>query len=370
MKSIAIGNKIVGPGSPALFIAEIGLNHQGEVAIAKRLIDMAADCGADVVKFQKRDAEAMMIASRLDVAYDNPNSFGATYRAHREALEFGKAEYQELKEYSQTKGLVMIASIWDEPSADFIEELDLPAFKIASADLTNLPLLKHVAQKGRPIILSTGMASMSDVELAVRWIEQWNKDLVILYCVSTYPSAPADLNLNLIGEYQTRFPDYPIGYSGHETGIATSTMAVVAGAKVVERHITLDRAMKGGDHAASLERAGLERLVRDIRLAEEIFNNQPKTLLPAEQASKEKLAKSVVATTDIPAGTVIAPSMLGVKSPGSGLAPKYIYFLPGQKALIDIGADTVITQEMVEMPADVSDERLFQLAEDRHLASV
>ncbi|AKM84893.1 TPA: N-acetylneuraminate synthase [Patescibacteria group bacterium] len=349
MKTIHVGNKAIGPNQPAFVIAEIGINHQGDLAIAKQMILIAHQAGADAVKFQKRTTHKILTRAGLDRIYDSPNAFGRTYGEHREALEFNEEQYRELKQYADRVGILMLASVWDEDSADFIDQLDLPAFKVASADLINLPLLKHIAQKGRPIILSTGMATMEEIEQAIRWLEQWNHDLIILYCVSTYPASFDEINLNLIGEYQQKFPDYPIGYSGHELGIAISTLAVAAGAKVIERHFTLDRAMKGGDHAASLEPGGLARLVRDVHLAEKVFGStQPKSLLDSEKPIREKLAKSVVAQVAIPQGETITAEMLTTKGPGSGLPPKYIYELPGKQAAVDIPEDTVIMRDMVK----------------------
>ncbi len=255
----------VGPGYPPFIIAEIGINHQGSIEIAKRLIDSAVETGVDCVKFQKRTINKILTRKALDREYNNPNSFGATYGEHKEHLEFNVDQYRELKGYADAKGVTFSASGWDEESIDLLDEIGMPFFKIASADLTNFPLLEHTARKGKHMIISTGMNNFETVNSAVALILGINSNLVIMQCTSSYPTPIDEINLNVIKTYRAVFGrDAVIGYSGHENGIAVSLVASILGASVIERHFTLDRTMKGGDHSASLEPTGMKKLVRNI----------------------------------------------------------------------------------------------------------
>lgn len=346
MKSIQIGTRMVGEGHPCYVIAEAGINHQGDVNIAKKLIDAAVLCGADAVKFQKRTVTRILTKEGLDMPYDNANSFGKTYGEHKYALELSEDEYRSLKSYCDDKGIIFMASGWDEESIDFLDSLGMAVFKMASADLTNIPLLRHTARKGKPMILSTGMADMETVQEAYDIVTAINPNVIILQCTSTYPSAFEDINLNVIKTYQEKF-DCPIGYSGHERGISISASAVALGACVVERHFTLDRTMKGGDHAASLEIPGFQKMVRDIRNVQIAMGSYEKKLLDSELKCKQKLAKSLVSKVAIPKGTVITVDMLTTKGPGKGLAPKYIDIVPGKVAAEDIPADIVLYEHHI-----------------------
>lgn len=345
-KIIKLGNRLVGEGQPVFTIAEVGINHQGDINIAKKLIDVASFSGADCVKFQKRNAKKMLTKAGLDKPYDGPHSFGKTYGEHRAALELSEDAYREIKKYCDQKGIIFAASVWDEDSADFIESLGVKFHKIGSGDMTNLPLLEKVAKFGKPIMLSTGMANLEDVEEALNHIKKWNNQIILLHCVSTYPSKFEEINLNAM-ETLRKF-GYPVGYSGHELGIAVSLAAAVMGACVVERHFTLDRTMKGGDHAASLEMEGLRKLVRDIRAWETALGSEKKTLLESEKPIRLKLGKSVVSTRPIKKGTVITKDMLTTKSPGDGLHLRFYYTLPGKKAAKDIPEDVTIKKEDIE----------------------
>ncbi len=348
IKPVKIGNKLVGPGQPCFVIAEAGINHQGQLSIAKELVDVAVLCKADAIKFQKRNAPLMLTKAALAAPYTGPHSFGATYGEHRKMLELSDADFKELKKYCDSRGIMFFASGWDESSIDFLDSLDVPCFKVPSADLICLPLLEHTAKKGKPIILSTGMATLQEVEEAVMHVKKWNNQIILMQCTSTYPSKFEELNLSVIDLYKEKFK-IPVGYSGHELGIAVTLAAVVIGAQCVERHFTLDRTMKGGDHAASLEMDGLRRLVRDIRAFEIAKGKPEKHVWESEIPIRKKLAKSLVAKVTIPKGTVIKKSMLTYKSPGDGLPPKYYYNLEGKKALVDIEADTTIKEGMVEL---------------------
>lgn len=344
MKNFKIGNKGVGEGYPTFVIAEAGINHQGEMRYAKQLIDIAAFAGADAVKFQKRKVERILTREGLDMPYANNNSFGKTYGEHKRVLELSDENYYELKKYAEDKGLIFLASAWDEESADFLEELGMPAFKMASADLTNIPLLEYVAIKGKPVILSTGMAGMEEVERAYKVIVKHNEQVALMQCTSTYPCQFENINLRVMLAYQDKFPCV-VGYSGHELGIAIPPVAVALGAKIVERHFTIDRTMKGSDHAASLEPGGLQKMIRDIRHVENALGSKDKTLTPDEEPIKKKLAKSLVSAVAISKGSVITRDMLTTKGPGTGISPARIDEVIGKCVAKDLPEDAVIRQE-------------------------
>jgi sialic acid synthase SpsE len=345
-KTISINSRVVGEDQPCYIIAEAGVNHNGSVELAKKLIKKAAEAGTDAVKFQKRSIKDILISEALAKSYIGPNSLGSTYGEHREKLELSEADYKELVRYAKEVGITFLASVWDKPSADFIESLGAPAFKIPSADLTNLPLLEHVARKGKPVILSTGMSTLEEVREAVNEVLTYNDQLILLHCISVYPCEPADVNLRIMETLRKEF-GVLVGYSGHEkTGYAVTEAAVALGAVVVERHFTLDRTMPGPDHSASLDSFGLARLVAHIREdIEPALGSPEKKISEAEWGVRARLAKSIVSACDIKAGTVIQPEMLTVKGPGTGLKPKYLSRLYGKVAQGDIQADTLVPLE-------------------------
>ena len=348
MTELQLGNKNVGDGHPAFIIAEIGINHQGDVSIAKNLIQKAKECGADAVKLQKRSISRILTKSGLEMAYDNRNSFGKTYGEHKIALELSEADYHELNTYCKKMDIIFCASGWDEESIDFLDEMGIPFFKMASADLTNFPLLVHTAKKNKPMILSTGMADMKMVQAAYSQVNQINNQIAILQCTSTYPSAFLEVHLNVLQTFMKEFPDTVIGYSGHEQGIAIPPAAVALGAKIIERHFTLDRTMKGGDHAASLEPQGYAKMVRDIRHIEEAMGSTEKKIQESEAPVFRKLAKSIVSAVDINSGDSITADMLTTKGPGTGISPMRLNDLIGKISKIDIPADQVIMEEDIQ----------------------
>jgi len=276
-RTVQLGNKKVGAGEPCYVIAEIGINHNGDLAVAEKLIEVAAAAGCDAVKFQKRTPELCVPLAQREVMRETPWGL-MTYMDYRYKVEFGKAEYDRIDQLCREKGIQWFASCWDTESVDFIEQYAPPCYKVASATLTNQPLLAKLKALGRPILLSTGMSSLAEVDAAV-------------YAVSTYPAHYEELNLKVIPALAERY-QVPIGYSGHETGLPSSVAAVVLGACVVERHITLDRAMWGSDQAASLEPNGVTRLVRDIRLVETSMGDGLKRIMPRELPILEKLRRS------------------------------------------------------------------------------
>lgn len=284
---VQIGQRKVGHEHPCFIVAEVGINHNGSLETAKKLIDVAKEAGCDAVKFQKRTVDVVYTPDELAKPRENP--FGPTNGHLKRGLEFGKKEYKEIDRYAKERGLLWFASPWDEESVDFLEQFNPPCYKIASASLTDNGLLKHIRAKGRPIILSTGMSTMEEVERALKVLGLNN--LVILHTVATYPAQDKHLNLSLIPTLRKHFTSVPIGYSGHEVGVAPSVMAAVLGACIIERHITLDRALWGSDQAASLEPKGLELLVRDIRMWEEAKGDGVKRVLPEEEPIKKKLRR-------------------------------------------------------------------------------
>ncbi|GGD67456.1 N-acetylneuraminate synthase family protein [Microbacterium murale] len=286
--TVSIGSRVIGGGRPAYVIAEIGLNHNGDVDIAKRLIDVAADAGADAVKFQKRTPEISTPEHMRDVPRETP--WGTmTYLDYRRRVEFGRDEYVEVGDHATLRGLDWFASPWDVPSVAFLEELNVVAHKVASASVTDLELLTALRETGKPVILSSGMSTIEQIDRA---LETLGTDRVVLmHATSTYPMEPEEANLRVITTLRDRYPGVPIGYSGHERGLQISLAAVALGAVAVERHITLDRTMWGSDHAASLEPTGLSHLVRDIRVIETALGDGVKRVFPGEQAPMAKLRR-------------------------------------------------------------------------------
>lgn len=284
--AVTIAGRMIGGQNPCYVVAEIGINHNGDLGLAKRLIDVAVSSGCSAVKFQKRTIEVVYAAAELERPRESP--FGETNGDLKRKLEFGKDQYQEIDAYCRDKGIVWFASPWDEASVDFLEQFDVPCHKVASASLTDDKLLRHMRATGKPIILSTGMSTMAQIDHAVEVLGREN--LVILHATSTYPAGYDELNLKVIPVLAQRFK-VPVGYSGHETGISSSVAAVVLGASMVERHLTLDRAMWGSDQAASLEPNGMQRLLRDIRLVETALGDGQKRLLDREKPIMEKLRR-------------------------------------------------------------------------------
>ena len=283
---VGIMDRPVGPGHPCFVSAEIGINHNGDLAVAKKLIDVAVAAGCDAVKLQKRTVEVVYSREELDRPRESP--FGTTNRALKLGLEFGQPAYEEIDRYCRERGILWFTSCWDEGSVDFIEQFAPPCFKIPSALLTHDDLLRYHRKLSRPILLSTGMSTMGEVHHAVEILG--SKDLVLMHCTSTYPSRPEELNLRVIQTLQQEFP-CPVGYSGHEVGLQTTVAAIVLGACAVERHITLDRAMWGSDQSASIEPQGLERLVRDIRVIEKAMGDGCKRVFESELPVLAKLRR-------------------------------------------------------------------------------
>jgi N-acetylneuraminate synthase len=286
LPEIRLGNKMVGADRPCYVVAEIGINHNGDIDIAKKLINVAASADCDAVKFQKRTIDVVYSADELAKPRESP--FGNTNGDLKRGLEFEQEEYEEIDRYCRELKIDWFASCWDEASVDFIARFKVPCFKIASASLTDDNLLRHTRAVGKPIVLSTGMSTIEEVDRAVDVLGK--EDLILLHACSTYPAYYEELNLRVIDVLKNRY-GVPVGYSGHETGIPSSVAAAVLGACMVERHITLDRSMWGSDHAASLEPNGIMRLIRDIRLIEKSRGDGVKRVLEREQPIIKKLRR-------------------------------------------------------------------------------
>ncbi|MDZ7831117.1 MAG: N-acetylneuraminate synthase family protein [Desulfobacterales bacterium] len=284
-KTVEIGGRLIGEGQPAYVIAEIGLNHNGDLDIAKKLIDAAALAGCEAVKFQKRTPEECVPPDQRDIERETP--WGVmTYMEYRYRVEFGEEEYRQIDNYCKEKGIAWFASCWDKTAVDFMEQFEPVCYKVASASLTDNDLLKHIRKTGRPIMLSTGMSKMEEIKQAIPAVN--TSPLLIAHSTSSYPCKPEELNLQMIKTLKDMF-DYPIGYSGHEVGLQTTYAAVTLGASFVERHITLDRTMWGSDQAASVEPWGLMRLVRDIRVIEKALGDGVKKVYESEMPIRSKL---------------------------------------------------------------------------------
>jgi len=286
-KAVKIGDRWVGEGHPVFIIAEVGINHNGNLHIAKRLVDVAYMAGCDAVKFQKRTPEKAVPPEFQSVMRETPWGI-ISYLEYRRMVEFGFKEYDAINQYCKEKGIIWFASCWDEDSVDFIEQFSPPCYKIASASLTDIPLLEKVKSTGRPVILSTGMSTLDEIAASVELLGTEN--LLIAHSTSTYPCPPEELNLRMIETLRRRF-DCPIGYSGHEVGLQTTYAAVTLGAAFVERHITLDRAMWGSDQAASVEPSGIIRLVRDIRVIERALGDGQKRVYESELKARDRLRR-------------------------------------------------------------------------------
>ncbi|MBA3857739.1 MAG: N-acetylneuraminate synthase [Cyanobacteria bacterium PR.3.49] len=320
-RELVIDSQLISDNTDCYVIAEIGHNHQGDLEKAKQLFKAAKEAGANSVKLQKRDNRSLYTKKLYDSPYDNENSYGDTYGEHREYLEFNKEQYQELQAYAKELDITMFSTAFDFKSADFLADLDMPVYKIASGDLKNVPLLKYVASFNKPMIVSTGGATIDDVQRAYDAIMSVNQQLCLLQCTAAYPVPYEELNLRVITTFRERFPNIVIGLSDHDNGIAMAVAAFVLGARVVEKHFTINRAWKGTDHAFSLEPTGLRKLVRDLKRVPLALGNGVKNTYESEKKPLVKMGKKLVAARDLPAGHILTRDDIAIKSPGDGLPP-------------------------------------------------
>ena len=352
-RQLTIDGVTVDDAADCYVIAEIGHNHQGEVEQAKQLIAAAKECGVDAVKLQKRANRSLYTQEFYNQPYDNEFSFGRTYGEHREALELSPDEYAELQDYAREVGIAFFATAFDFESADFLGELDVPAFKMASGDLRNTPLLRHVAAFGKPMIISTGGAELSDVERAVDAVLPINEQVCILQCTAAYPADTDDLNLAVITTLRERFPGLVIGLSDHQNGIAMALVAYMLGARVIEKHFTLNHAAKGTDHAFSLMPEGMRKLVRDLQRVPGALGDGVKRSLPVEEQPIRKMGKKLVAARELDQGHVLTPDDLAIRSPAdAGLPPYELDRLVGRRLRRSVAFEDFVTFDDVEPAAE------------------
>ena len=348
-RSLTIDGVEIHDGGPCYVVAEIGHNHQGDLQQAKELIDAAKECGADAVKLQKRSNRTLYTREFFDQPYDNEFSFGRTYGEHREALELSSRDYRELQEHARNAGITFFATAFDFESADFLAELDVPAFKFASGDIRNTPLLRHVASFGKPMLLSTGGANLADVERAVEAILPLNGKLCVLQCTAAYPADTDDLNLSVITTLRERFPELVIGLSDHQNGIAMAVVAYMLGARLIEKHFTLNHASKGTDHAFSLMPEGMRKLVRDLQRVPGALGDGVKRPLPVEEGPIRKMGKKLVAARDLEQGHVLSADDIAIKSPADGGLPPYeLERLVGRRLRRAVSLEDFVTFDDVE----------------------
>lgn len=346
-RRLVVGNHVLDDQSEMYVIAEIGHNHQGDLEKCKELFRAAKSAGAHAAKLQKRDNRTLFTKGAYDKVYDNPHSFGETYGQHREFLEFGWDEYVELKRFAAELGLDFFATAFDFPSADFLAKLDVPAFKMASGDLKSLPLLKHVARFGKPMFVSTGGATLEDVRRTCDALMPINSQLCIMQCTAGYPPEWSELNLRVIETFRKEFPDVVIGFSSHDSGIAMAVAAYMLGARAIEKHFTLNRAMKGTDHAFSLEPVGLTKMVRDLRRLRVALGDGRKRTYDSERLPLTKMGKSLYAARQLPKGHVLRAEDIVMKSPGGGLPPYELDGLLGRKLSVDVEQEQALSLSML-----------------------
>lgn len=372
MRELTIGNTRIADDTDAFVIAEVGSNHGGNIETCKQLFKAAADCGVDAVKLQKRDNRTLFTREAYDAPYNSEHAYGDTYGKHREALEFDFEQYEELKAYAEGFGLVFFATAFDMHSADFLQSLGVPCFKIASGDLTNLPLIQHIAAFGKPMIISTGGGTFKDVARIAKsfpgYGNTWgttqfptgefegamhyhiDAPVAFLQCTASYPVIPEEMNLRAIDTYRQKLPNTVIGLSDHYDGIAMGPVAYALGARIFEKHFTLNHTWKGSDQAFSFEPEGMKRFVRDIHRTREALGDGVKRRYPSEDAPLRKMAKSLYAASDLPAGHVLTAADIVIKTPVvEGACPPWMLdSLIGKTLRPHLQAEWVIRPEDVE----------------------
>ena len=347
--SVEVAGRKIGPGYACFVIAEAGVNHNGDISLAKRLVDRAAQAGADAVKFQTWVTEKLVAPDAVMAGYQEANLGKVQSQFDMlKQLELSYDQFRETKAYADDQNILFFSTPDEEDSADFLDELGVPVFKIGSGEVTNLPFLKHVALKGKPIFLSTGMSTLSEVEEAVRAIEETgNQQLILLHCVSNYPAAPADCNLRAMDTLRTAF-QYPVGFSDHTLGTHVAVAAVALGACVLEKHFTLDTGMDGPDHRASLDMGEFTDMVQAINTVEEAIGTGRKWPAQAEMETKRVVQKAIVAAHDIPQGKELGPTDVTLRRTSGGLPPRYLEMVLGRRTKHTIAANRSIEMGMLE----------------------
>jgi N,N'-diacetyllegionaminate synthase len=353
---ILIDQRVVGPGSKVFVIAEIGINHNGSASQAEKMIDAAAESGADAVKFQSFRVDRLLIPSRDRYAQQMDGAESAYQMLRR--CELSWEDQEKLKKHAEKRSLIFLSTPFDEETADFLDLIGVPVFKIASSDITHVPLLRHVASKGKPIILSTGMSFLSEVADAIHNLRASGaKEILLMHCVSAYPAPPQNMNLRALQTLQSYF-ELSVGLSDHSEGILLSLVAVALGAVVIEKHFTLDKQAPGPDHRASMDPSDLKTLVRNLRDVEASLGDGRKRPSDVEEESRLFGRRSIVSAVDIRAHETVAPWMLAFKRPGSGLEPRYREKVIGMKARRNISKDTILQWE--DLAPSLSSETGFE----------
>lgn len=346
MKQVRINDRIVGDDQPCFIVAEAGVNHNGSIVQAKQLINAAKDAGADAIKFQLFKTEQVVTEYAERAQYQKKNTESSSQYDLLKKLELTNNTIQELYSYAETKDIIFLCSVFDERSVDLLDQLGISAFKVPSGEITNFPLLKYIAKKKKPIILSTGMSTLREIGEAINVIDDDSfKDIVLLYCVTSYPAEIKSVNLGVLPVFKRRF-GFPVGFSDHTIGMTITIAARALGAVLIEKHLTLDKAAVGPDHKASLEPNEFKEMVKAVRTVEEILGTTLQRSSQEEEI-KKLVRRSIVASTRIPKGAIILESMLAFKRPGIGIAPKFIKKVVGRKAKFDIEFDELLTFEKI-----------------------
>lgn len=347
-RDFRIGKDIITDGPQSYVIAEIGHNHQGDIKICKKLFFAAKQCGVNAVKLQKRTNKVLYTKKLYYSPYDNENSYGETYGEHREFLEFDENEYLELIRYAGELGLSLLSTAFDFPSVDFLEDIGIHGYKIASGDLRNTPLIKYIAKTGKPVIISTGGGTLEDVQRAYSTIRPINRNFCFLQCTACYPVEPEDMNLKVITTFRETFPDIVIGLSDHQNGISMALVAYMLGSRIFEKHFTLNHSSKGSDHSFSLEPSGMTKLCRDLNRAMYALGDGVKKPIPGEIKPLMKMGKQLVAAHDLPSGHKLTLNDIAIKSPrDSGLPPYELDSIIGCLTTISLTEDDPITWDIL-----------------------
>ena len=344
-RELVIDGVKVGDDHPPYVVAEVGSNHSGSASLAAAMFEAAHRRGANAVKLQKRDNRHLFTSVLYNQPYNNDNSFGTTYGEHREALELSESDYRNLKEIALRVGITMFATPFDEPSVDFLASLDVPAFKVASADMKNTPLIRRMAKHGKPLIISTGGGNLDDVKRARE--AAGDAPVALLQCTAAYPCKADALHLRVIELYRSEFPEDVIGLSDHQDGICLGPAAYALGARIFEKHFTLDHGARGTDHAFSLEPAGLEQYIHNLRTTAAAMGDNHKRSLECEKNPLRKMAKSPYAKSDMPAGHLLSEDDIALKSPADFLPAHELYNLVGRRLKHEVRQDDPLLPEDV-----------------------
>lgn len=348
MEQIKIAGRMVGPGAPCFVVAEAGVNHNGNFKLAKKMVEAAKRAGADAIKFQIFRSERMVARTAKKASYQRRATGGGSQYDMLKKLELTEDEFRKLAAYAKRKSIIFLVSAFDEKSVDFLANIKVPAFKVPSGEITNFPLLEHIAEKEKPVILSTGMSAIGEVAEAISVLRSRGvKKIVLLHCVSEYPTRTEDINLRVMDTLRRKFR-LPVGISDHTIGLTVPIAAVALGAVAVEKHFTLSRKLPGPDHGASLEPDELREMVVGIREVEKALGNGIKEPTKGEEVIKKTIRRSVVAKMNIAKGTVITEKMLDLKRPGTGLEPKHLKKVVGKKAAKDMTPDELITFKKIK----------------------